>query len=158
MARARRQPSRKNAAGAAGIAAARFCAVQALYQLEISHKDPQLVAREHADYWTQAGLAEYELPPPQEKLLRAIVLGAAAQQKAIDARLGALLKQDWELGRLDSILRALLRAAAWELLYRKAAEPRQLVAAYTDMAHAFCEARAAGMANAILDRLARERA
>ena len=140
-------------------AAARFLAVQALYQMEVSRQTPQRAAREFADYWTDARFAEYELRArPCAALLREIIAGASAQQKEIDARLNALLKEDWTLARLDSILRALLRAAAWELMYHAPPKPQRVVAAYTDMAHAFCEARLAGMANAILDRLARARA
>ena len=136
-------------------AAARFLAVQALYQMEISGHAPKDVAREFEDYWRHARFAEYELPPHSAALLREIIDGVAAEQAELDARLNALLKTDWEIARLDSILRALLRAAAWELLHRAPPKPQQVVAAYTDMAHAFCETRLAGMANAVLDRLAK---
>ena len=152
-----RAPKPAGAKSASAASAARFLAVQALYQMEISGQSAEQTAGEFADYWAQTKFAEYALPPPDEGLLRAIVAGAAAEQKTLDERLGGLLKQDWSVARLDSILRALLRAAAWELLCRSPPAPRHVVATYTDMAHAFCDARLAGMANAILDRLARER-
>ena len=66
------------------------------------------------------------------------------------------LSKGWPLKRIDAILRAVLRAGAYELEHRKDVPGRVVVSEYVDVAHAFVEAEETGMVNAVLDQIARQ--
>ena len=53
------------------------------------------------------------------------------------------------------MLRAILRAGAYELDKRSDIPARVIVSEYVDVAHAFVEKDETGMVNAVLDQLAR---
>ena len=76
-------------------------------------------------------------------------------QARLDPLIDQVLAQGWPLKRIDAILRAVLRAGAYELEHRKDVPARVVVAEYVDVAHAFVEADETGMINAVLDQIAR---
>ncbi len=84
-----------------------------------------------------------------------IVRGTAADQQRLDAEISAALTPDWPLVRLDSVLRAILRAGAYELVHRTDVPPRVTISEYTAIAYAFFTGKEPGLANGVLDRLAR---
>jgi N utilization substance protein B len=84
-----------------------------------------------------------------------IVRGAAADQHQLDAEISAALTPDWPLARLDAVLRAILRAGAYELAHRPDVPPRVAISEYTAVAYAFFTGKEPGLANGVLDRLAR---
>jgi transcription antitermination protein NusB len=84
-----------------------------------------------------------------------IVRGASSRQGEIDGMLAAALSEEWPLPRLETILRAILRAGAYELLGRADVPPRVVISEYLDVAHAFFAGKEPGMVNGVLDRLAR---
>ena len=84
-----------------------------------------------------------------------IVRRTAADQERLDAEISAALTPDWPLARLDSVLRAILRAGAFELLHRADVPPRVIISEYTAIAYAFFTGKEPGLANGVLDRLAR---
>jgi N utilization substance protein B len=65
------------------------------------------------------------------------------------------LTPDWPLARLDSVLRAILRAGAFELVHRADVPARVIISEYTAIAYAFFTGREPALANGVLDRLAR---
>ena len=66
------------------------------------------------------------------------------------------LQRGWPLKRIDAILRAVMRAGAYELEHRKDVPARVVVSEYVDVAHAFVEREETGMINAVLDQIARK--
>jgi N utilization substance protein B len=88
-------------------------------------------------------------------LFDAIVSGVAARQDEVDVLVTAALGTGWSLDRLDMPMRALLRAATWELLARPDIGAATIIDEYVDVAHAFHEAKEAKFANALLDTVAR---
>ena len=62
----------------------------------------------------------------------------------------------WPLKRVEALLRAVLRAGAFELSSRTDVPARVVVAEYVDVAHAFLDRDETGMVNAVLDQLARQ--
>jgi N utilization substance protein B len=84
-----------------------------------------------------------------------IVRRTAADQERLDTEISAALTPDWPLVRLDSVLRAILRAAAFELVHRADVPPRVILSEYTAIAYAFFTGREPALANGVLDRLAR---
>ena len=59
------------------------------------------------------------------------------------------------LERVELLLRCILRAGVYELLVRRAVPARVAISEYVDLADAFFDSAECGMANAILDGLAR---
>jgi N utilization substance protein B len=77
------------------------------------------------------------------------------EQRKLDPLIDAALEQSWPLKRIEAILRAVLRAGAYELDHRRDVPARVVVSEYVDVAHAFVDRDETGMANAVLDQLAR---
>ena len=66
------------------------------------------------------------------------------------------LQRGWPLRRIEAVLRAVLRAGAYELKKRKDIPARVIISEYVDVAAAFYEREEAGLANGVLDALAHE--
>ena len=64
-----------------------------------------------------------------------------ATRRKLDPLIDEALSKGWPLKRIDAILRAVLRAGAYELEHRKDVPGRVVVSEYVDVAHAFVEAR-----------------
>ncbi len=77
-------------------------------------------------------------------------------QKQLDPLLHQQLSAEWSLSRLDSILRAILRAASWELINRKDVPVAVVVNEYVDIAKAFFEGDEPKLVNAVLDSMAKK--
>jgi N utilization substance protein B len=136
--------------------AARLAAVQALYQMELTGEDSTTVAEEFAAYrfWRDDAIVPGE---PDEEFFAAILNGVPAHQDEIDAAIADCLAEGWRLTRVDSILRAILRAGAFELIARPDVPAKVVIDEYVELAHAFFSADEAAFANAALDRLARDK-
>ena len=66
------------------------------------------------------------------------------------------LSEDWPLSRLDSTLRAIMRAGVYELMKRADVPVAVIVSEYVDIAKAFYEDEEPKLVNAVLDRVARQ--
>lgn len=87
---------------------------------------------------------------------RGIVAGVVKDQKQIDPIIHQALTKDWPLSRIDSTLRAVLRAAVFELTKRPDVDARVVVTEYVEVAKAFFETEEPKMVNGVLDRVARQ--
>ena len=134
----------------AGLRSARLAAVQALYQMELTGVDAVTVAQEFCDHRFSDAEACAD-----ETLFRRIVAGVPHLQVEIDRAIASSLSKDWKLQRIDSILRSILRAAAFELIGRDDAPARVVIDEYIEIARRFFDAEECGFVNAVLDRLAR---
>ena len=137
--------------------AARLGAVQALYQMDLSGSDvgetlAQFSARAMGENFEdgQCGEADY-------KHLKEVVDGVVREQKTIDPAVDHILDKAWPLHRLDSTVRAILRAAAYELMFMERVPARVAISEYVDVADAFFGAEEPRFVNGVLDRLARQR-
>lgn len=137
--------------------AARLAAVQAIYQMEQTGADTEAVIEEFVAH--RFG-EETEISPagvPEEEFFADLVRGVPHRQAEIDRAVLNALSTGWKLQRIDSILRAILRAAAYELIGRPDVPAKVVIDEYVEIAHAFFEGDEVGFVNAILDRLAREK-
>ena len=135
---------------------ARLTAVQALYQLELNRgADPESVVREFARHRFGQEIDGDQYGEADPALFSDIVRGVAAGQERLDATISAVLTEEWPLSRLDSVLRAILRAGTYELAHRSDVPPRVSISEYTAVAHAFFVGKEPGLANGVLDRLGR---
>jgi N utilization substance protein B len=84
----------------------------------------------------------------------AIVQGVPQHQEEIDAAITKCLASNWKLSRVDSILRAILRAGAFEFIARHDVPAKVVIDQYVDVAHAFVEGDDSAFVNAVLDKMA----
>lgn len=138
--------------------AARLAAVQALYEMELAEAPADPVLEEFiAGRWRQ-GAAENGggAGAPDVDLLGDVVRGVAAGRERLDRLVDAALAGGWTVERLETLLRLILRAGAYELLERKDTAARVAITEYVNVAHAFFFGKEAALVNAVLDRIARE--
>jgi N utilization substance protein B len=129
---------------------ARLAAVQAIYQMELSGDDAELVTEE----FIRHRFAEPELGKPDEALFGRIVRGVPHHQDEIDSAITSSLASGWRLSRVDSILRAILRAGSFELIAERDVPAKVVLDEYVEIAHAFFNGDEPGFVNAALDRIA----
>lgn len=134
--------------------AARLGAVQALYQMDLAQTPVNDILAEFESHWLGQEVEGIELPDADRKLFRAIVEGVLAEQREIDPKLDAVLSNGWPLKRVEAVLRAVLRAGAYEMMFRDA-PAKVVITEYVNVAAAFLDRDETGMVNAVLDALAR---
>ncbi len=137
--------------------AARLAAVQALYQMELSGTGWQEVRREFEDHRLGAEIEGDQYREADVELFRDILKGVVARQAAIDQLTDRAVVEKWPLGRIDATLRAVFRAAGYELVARPDIPPKVSIGEYVDVTKAFFSAgKEAKFVNAVLDHMARE--
>jgi N utilization substance protein B len=137
--------------------AARLAAVQALYQMELSGAGWKAVQREFEDHRLGAEIEGDQYREADVDLFRDILKGVFEHQAVIDQLTDRALVQKWPLGRIDATLRAVFRAAGYELTGRLDIPPKVIIGEYVDVAKAFFEGgKEAKFVNAVLDHMARE--
>src|SRR5690625_1704600 len=105
--------------------AARLAAVQALYQAEISSSAPDKVALEFLQHRLSEDLDGLTLGDIDQQLFLDVFRGTHGARRELDDMLMAVIAEDWRVERLDSMLRHILRAAAWELGYHPQAPAKR---------------------------------
>lgn len=135
--------------------AARLAAVQALYQMDVAQTDLEDVIEEFVHHRIGHEVEGDKYIDAEEAHFGDIVRGVVRDQVTVDQRVNESLAKGWVLARLDSTLRAILRAGAYELQRCKDVPPRVAITEYVDIAHAFFEGDEPKVVNAVLDRLAR---
>jgi transcription antitermination protein NusB len=135
---------------------ARLLAVQALYQLELNREtDPETVVREFSRHRFGHEIDGDQYGEADPVLFADVVQGVTADRAQLDATISTALTEEWPLARLDAVLRAILRAGAYELVHRRDIPPRVSISEYTTVAHAFFSGKEPGLANGVLDKLGR---
>jgi transcription antitermination protein NusB len=151
MSKAGSDPSRKaNRRGAA-----RLAAVQALYQMDIAGAGLNDIFAEFESHWLGSEVEGDKYLPAEAAFFRDVVSGVVRDQTRLDPLVDDALAKGWPLKRIDAIIRAVMRAGAYELEHRKDVPARVVVTEYVDVANAFVDREETGMVNAVLDQLAR---
>jgi N utilization substance protein B len=151
MSKAGSDPTRKaNRRGAA-----RLAAVQALYQMDIAGAGLNDIFAEFESHWLGGEVEGEKYLPAEAAFFRDVVSGVVRDQTKLDPLVDDALAKGWPLKRIDAIIRAVMRAGAYELEHRKDVPARVVVTEYVDVANAFVDREETGMVNAVLDQLAR---
>src|ERR687894_774074 len=136
--------------------AARLATVQALYQMEVSGKGVIDAFAEFEAFWIGREVEGITFKPAENEFFRDILGGVVREQRAIDGKIDAALAGGRPLKRIEAVLRAILRAGAYELLFRKDVPARVVISEYVDIAHGFYAEGEPGLVNAVLDTVARD--
>ena len=151
MAQPKAKPNR-----AASRSAARLAVVQALYQMDMSGIDLNEVVSEFEAHRLGQEIEGDQYFKAEAAFFRDLVEGVVREQRSLDPLIDEQLAEGWRLNRVDSILRAILRAGAYELAMRDDVPARVVISEYLDIAHAFFGDEEPRVVNGILDRLARK--
>lgn len=135
---------------------ARLAAVQALYQMEMSGGGVTAIVREYLDHRLGEDSETGPLETADADFFRFIVEGVVSEQALIDASIISRLAKGWRLDRIDSIVRAAVRAGTFELLRSVDVPVAVVLDEYVGIVNAFFDGPEGGFANALLDRLAKE--
>ena len=136
--------------------AARLAIVQALYQMDVTGKGLNEILAEFESFWIGREVEGDEYKPAEVQFFRDVLAGVLKEQRAIDPLIDRTLSEGWPLTRVEAVMRAVLRAGAYELKMRTDVPARVVITEYVAVASAFFEREEAGMTNAVLDRLARQ--
>ena len=135
--------------------AARLAAVQAVYQMELTGLDAEAVIAEFLAHRFRPDIEIAPVGRPDEAFFADIVRGVPHSQSEIDRAIAQCLADNWKFSRIDSTLRAILRAATFELIMRPDVPAKSIIDEYLEIAHAFVQDGEVGFVNAALDRIAR---
>jgi transcription antitermination protein NusB len=136
--------------------AARLAAVQALYQMDIGGTGVLEVVAEYETHRLGQELDGETYLKADPSWFRSIVAGVVRDQTKIDPLVRASLLESWPLSRLDSTLRAILRAGTFEIVERKDVPVAVIVTEYVEIAQAFFDGEEPKIVNAVLDRIAKQ--
>ncbi len=136
--------------------AARLSAVQALYQMDVAGKGVIEAMAEFETFWIGKEVDGIALPEAEANFFRDVLGGVVREQRPIDRKVDAALSDGWPLKRIETVLRSILRAGAYELMFRKDVPPKAVINEYVAVAKSFYEGDEPGITNAVLDRIARD--
>jgi N utilization substance protein B len=137
--------------------AARLGAVQALYQMDLAGTDVGEVLAQFSSRAAGDAFDDGQCGPADFPFLKEVVDGVVREQRTIDPALNKLLDTGWPLARLDATVRAILRAAAYEIMFMENVPARVAITEYLDVAHAFFDEQEPKLLNGVLNTLARQR-
>ena len=135
--------------------AARVAAVQGLYQMDLARTDLNAVIQEFKTHRFGKAEGAEAIAGADATFFAELLRGVVRRQRDIDPMVDQQLAAGWRLARVDSILRAILRAGVFELLERPDVPGRVVINEYIEVAHAFFDEDEPKVVNGVLDKLAR---
>lgn len=126
---------------------ARECALQILYQIDITSDDLQDSLK---NYWV-----ENDEPQEIRDFAKSIIEGTCQKKQDID-KLITKYAENWTLNRMAVVDRNILRMSAYELLYCPDTPPKVSINEAVELAKKFSDAESGKFVNGILDRIHKE--
>jgi N utilization substance protein B len=137
--------------------ASRLAVVQALYQMELANQDSEAALEEFIEHRLGHEIEGEQYAEADRKYFANLVRGVVERQAEIDRALAQALKE-WSYDRIDATMRAIMRAATFEIIARPEVRVRIIVHEYLTVATAFFdEGEEMALLSGVLNRLARER-
>lgn len=144
----RRGPAKSRSTG-------RLAAVQALYQIDVTHVSPDAVVADFLLHRLEETVDDVPYHTADRTHFETVVRGVSLDIADVDDMVTAVLSEDWSVPRLEPLLRAVMRAGTFELAYMVEVPPRVVIAEYVAVAQAFFSEREPAMVNGVLDAIAR---
>jgi N utilization substance protein B len=135
--------------------AARLAAVQALYQMDVGRQSLEETLAQFNSFRLGREIEGEQYLPADADFFGQIVKGVTKSQLEIDPMVDSALADGWPMARIDATLRAILRAAGFELLRRPDIPQSVVITEYVDIANAFFEGEVPGLVNGVLDTIAK---
>ena len=132
----------------------RLVIVQALYQMEMAGTDVSDIVSSLGDRSIFDNNFDYLISHISKKLLKDTINGVVDNQSQIDSIIKKNLSSNWRFSRLDKILKAILRAAVYEISYKLSTPSKVIINEYIDITHSFYSQKEPEFVNAILDKIA----
>lgn len=126
---------------------ARMLSFQFLYMMDIRHKD--------CENETDSFLQEQTDDSDIMEFAKSLIQGVVSHQEEIDAAIEKSA-QNWELCRIATVDRNIMRQAIFELLYRDDIPPKVSINEAIELGKKFSTANSGGFINGILDRIKRD--
>lgn len=136
--------------------ASRLGAVQALYQMDMNDISTEEVIDEYRSHRLGQEIEGDQYVEADHDHFADVINGVVNQQIEIDRKIEDSLAEGWTMSRIDSILRATLRCAVFEMSSATDIPARVVINEYLDVTHAFFEGSEPRFVNGILDKIARE--
>jgi transcription antitermination protein NusB len=137
---------------------ARLAAVQGLYQIALTQHAPAQIIKDFRDHPPALSLeknAGTTLASMDAELFGEIVTGVTEHSTALDEMIAGAFDAKVSAARVEILLRATLRAGAYELYHHAKIPAPVIINDYVDVAHAFFDGKEPGLVNAVLDKLAK---
>lgn len=132
---------------------ARLAAVQALYQMDVAQTDLVDVVDEFVAHRLGKEVEGEHMSKADISFFKDLLGGIIKEQRNLDPIIDTHLASKWRLNRIDSTLRAILRAGTYELTCRKDIPENVVINEYVDIAHAFFEKEEPKVVNAVLQNI-----
>ncbi|MBW8883160.1 MAG: transcription antitermination factor NusB [Asticcacaulis sp.] len=114
------------------------------------------VIREFSDYRLERDLDGEQLADADEAFFAEGARAIVKEQAIIDPLITDRLASGWRIERLDTTVRAILRAGAWELRFRPDIAVEVVINEYVEIARAFFGETEARFVNGALDGIAKD--
>jgi N utilization substance protein B len=137
-------------------AGARLAAVQALYEMDQTEKSARATIRDFMEDRLGLGPDGAPIEEADPDLFKSIVNAVVEHQARIDNAILGRLAKGWKLTRLDTTMRALLRAAGAEFIVHPELSEAVILDEYVSLAHDFFDDADAKFANAVLQNIGRD--
>jgi len=150
--------------------AARLAAVQALYEIDMVGAPATPVLKEFLERrWSDASPVDHDdpdaiaaaedspkLPGPEQRFLKRLVNGVTQNPDDLDKIIEPLLNSPWVVEQLDTLMRSILRAGAFEMQHCPDIGARIIISEYVGLSHAFFSDNEPALIHAVLDALAKQ--
>lgn len=123
---------------------ARITALQALFEIDLAHHQPEFVIVER--------LLDVPLPVPAESFMRALVFGVLTNQAELDALIQKIAPE-WPLEQMAPIDRNILRLAVYELMAGMGTPPKVAINEAVELAKLFGSDNSGRFVNGVLGTL-----
>lgn len=130
---------------------AREFALQVLYQLDITHGDPDIVLQ---DFWKR--FEQENISEDLKSFCADLVRGALANLEMINKKISQYAA-NWQLERMAVVDRNILRISCYELIFRQDIPPKVSINEAVELAKKYSGLEAGKFVNAILDKVKLEK-
>ena len=131
----------------------RLISVQILYEMEINGKSFELISKRFSKRYFSEIMSSKNNVMPDKSYIKHIVKGVSLHQKKIDRIINENLEK-WSLPRIDSLARAILRSAVYELLSPNDVPDKVVFNEYIEISKLFFSSEEPSFINGILDTIA----
>lgn len=134
----------------------RLCAVQILFSQEQSQESINDCLKTFLENFAGREIEGDIYNMPDITLLSELVKGTYNNIEDIDTVISGNLAESWELSRMDSVLRSILRIGVYEILNHSDTPTAIIVNEYIELTKAFMDKKEASFVNGALDNIAKK--